>query len=198
MIDEIDVADRPHTIKNHDRAVSSSRYPPLLEKLVNDPDRLGLRLIPSLPLEPSTAPCNSDLDIVAVHGLGGDFFKTWTKSSNIEGEKDICWLSQLLPIDLPKARIYSFGYESRPAFSRSVATIREFAKQLLQSLLDRQKEVRLSYNMSVDQLTMAQGQASPYDLHLPQSWRYSCQTSQKQPVILRAKFDSYTGYDHCS
>jgi len=167
MIDEIDVADRPNTIKNDDRAVSSSHYPPLLENLANDPDRFGLRLIPSLPLEPSTAPYNSDLDIVAVHGLGGDFFKTWTKSSNREGEKDIFWLSQLLPIDLPGARVYSFGYESRPAFSRSVATIREFAKQLLQSLLDRQKAVRLSYDMMVDQLTVAQGQAFPYDLHLP-------------------------------
>ena len=186
VIDEIHCTDQSILQKNDDRPASSSHDHPLLETLANDSDRFGLRLIPSLPLEPSTAPHFSDLDIVAVHGLGGDLYKTWTHSSNIEGENDVFWLSQLLPMDLPGARVYSFGYESRPAFSRSVATIREFAKQLLQLLLDREKAVRRLSDTLFDQLIVVQGQNPSDDLHLSQSWRYRCQTSQKQTVLLLA------------
>jgi hypothetical protein len=69
---------------------------------------------------------------------------TWTQNRRAERDHDVIWLSHLLPVDLPGARIYSFGYESGPAFSRSVATIREFAKQLLQSLLGQTEAVSFS------------------------------------------------------
>ena len=101
-------------------------------------------LLPLQPLESRTIPEVFDLDIVAVHGLGGDFFKTWTRTADAHGENDVIWLSQLLPIDLPGARVYSFGYDSGPAFSKSVATIRDFSRQLLQSLLAQSQAVRSS------------------------------------------------------
>ncbi|MCJ1268052.1 hypothetical protein MMC22_007938, partial [Lobaria immixta] len=46
------------------------------------------------------------LDIVAVHGLNGHREKTWTVN-------DVNWLRDLLPLDIPKARILSWGYDAR-------------------------------------------------------------------------------------
>lgn len=47
--------------------------------------------------------------IVAVHGLNGDAYKTWTSDKG-----DICWLNDksLLPKYLPKARILTWGYNA--------------------------------------------------------------------------------------
>src|SRR5277367_3733735 len=41
-----------------------------------------------------------DVDIVAVHGLGGDAYKTWTH------ENGKLWLRDFLPDQLPGARIF--------------------------------------------------------------------------------------------
>lgn len=89
--------------------------------------RYGLKKLPSLAEEPSSD-SSHELSVVAVHGLGGDFYRTW---ANSESQNQILWLSQLLPKDLPGARIFSFGYESAPAFSRSVTGIGDSAKGLL-------------------------------------------------------------------
>ncbi|SLM38087.1 P-loop containing nucleoside triphosphate hydrolase [Lasallia pustulata] len=45
------------------------------------------------------------LDIVAVHGLNGHFEKTWTTNN-------VNWLCDLLPSDIPNARILSWGYDA--------------------------------------------------------------------------------------
>jgi hypothetical protein len=45
--------------------------------------------------------------IIAVHGLNGDAFRTWTN------EAGRCWLRDLLPNNLTSARILSFGYDAR-------------------------------------------------------------------------------------
>ncbi|CAN9334975.1 unnamed protein product, partial [Alternaria alternata] len=44
--------------------------------------------------------------IVAVHGLNGHREKTWTTSGGVN------WLRELLPHDLPNARILSWGYDA--------------------------------------------------------------------------------------
>ncbi|KAK4452200.1 hypothetical protein QBC34DRAFT_435996 [Podospora aff. communis PSN243] len=51
---------------------------------------------------------NSIVDIVAIHGLNGDREKTFTTRSG-----GVNWLQDLLPIDIPNARILSYGYDSR-------------------------------------------------------------------------------------
>ncbi|KAL8870709.1 MAG: hypothetical protein Q9174_003308 [Haloplaca sp. 1 TL-2023] len=43
------------------------------------------------------------VDIVFIHGLGGDSKRTWTVG-------DCCWPLDLLPKDITKARVFSFGY----------------------------------------------------------------------------------------
>ena len=45
--------------------------------------------------------------IVAVHGLDGHREFTWT------AENGVLWLKTLLPEDIPKARVYTYGYNSR-------------------------------------------------------------------------------------
>ena len=45
--------------------------------------------------------------IVAVHGLDGHRESTWI------AENGILWLETLLPEDVPKARVYTYGYDFR-------------------------------------------------------------------------------------
>ncbi|KAF3931486.1 hypothetical protein ABW19_dt0204811 [Dactylella cylindrospora] len=68
-----------------------------------------------------------ELDVIAMHGLNGDIYRTWTKSGNY-------WLQDQLPNHLPGARIFSYGYPSDLIFSKSVATIDDFAIDLLNRL----------------------------------------------------------------
>lgn len=69
-----------------------------------------------------------NVDIVAIHGLDGDVERTWTHGNGT------FWLEQLLPLAIPGARIYSYGYPSQLFFNRSVAGIRDYAIQFLNSL----------------------------------------------------------------
>ncbi|KAJ4126962.1 hypothetical protein NW768_008583 [Fusarium equiseti] len=80
----------------------------------------------------------ADVDIVAVHGLGGDAYSTWTASNGK------LWLRDFLPDELQnatsngpkKARIMTFGYDAglftRATTERSFA----FAENLLNELRD--------------------------------------------------------------
>jgi hypothetical protein len=67
------------------------------------------------------------LDVVALHGLNGNAYTTWTN------KHDKLWLRDLLPRSLPGARIYTFGYNSL-LFSQSHADIGDFARRLLLEL----------------------------------------------------------------
>jgi len=64
--------------------------------------------------------------IVAVHGLSGHAFRTWTDRSTSR-----LWLKDFLPSKLPRARITTFGYDSSVAFSGSMAGLDDFALDLL-------------------------------------------------------------------
>ena len=69
-----------------------------------------------------------DIDIVAIHGLMGHPFTTWTKGRDPNGSP---WISDFLPSQLPHARIFSYGYDSNFVQSSSVAGVPEFAMNLL-------------------------------------------------------------------
>ena len=69
-----------------------------------------------------------EIDIVAVHGLMGDPYTTWAKGRDPNGKP---WISDFLPSQLPRARVFSYGYDSQFVRSSSVAGIPEFAMNLL-------------------------------------------------------------------
>ena len=75
-----------------------------------------------------------DIDVIAVHGLGGDLYKTWACDRSTTNNEEIFKLFHLLPHDLPGARIFTFRYPSQWSSSYSVAGVKEFARSLLQAL----------------------------------------------------------------
>lgn len=74
------------------------------------------------------------IDVVAVHGLQGDAFKTW------QHDNGSIWLRDFLPADIPLARIMTFGYDSTVAFSKSVAKLEDKSLELLNSLSAERSE----------------------------------------------------------
>jgi hypothetical protein len=79
------------------------------------------------------------VDIVAVHGLNGNCFTTWTHPRTGQ-----LWLRDFLPSALPGCRVYTYGYPSR-VFSGSVLDVRGFAGRFLfdlQELRDDAGQVR--------------------------------------------------------
>ena len=77
------------------------------------------------------------VDIVALHGLNGHYWKTWTATS--ASGKATNWLEDFLPEQIPNARIMSYGYNSTVQLSKSVADIGTFAEQLLHSLIAKRR-----------------------------------------------------------
>ena len=70
--------------------------------------------------------------IVAIHGLGGHPYKTWTEGRNL-------WLRDFLPKAVPEARIFTFGYNSSIAFGGTASRIDDFARTLLERLLQKRR-----------------------------------------------------------
>ncbi|RPA89570.1 hypothetical protein L873DRAFT_1754902 [Choiromyces venosus 120613-1] len=113
----------PHRV---DTDTNSSNYAEVAAETPDEaPERFGL-----LVLNPEVK--DVVVDIVALHGLGGDRLQTWTH------ENQACWIRDFLPKQIPGARVMTFGYNSEWGFSRSVAGINDFAEDLL----DRLKGVR--------------------------------------------------------
>jgi hypothetical protein len=65
-----------------------------------------------------------------VHGLNGDPKNTW-----IDKKTNAFWLKDFLPLDLPNARVMTFGYNADAAFGNTTADIIDHVKSLLSSLV---------------------------------------------------------------
>jgi hypothetical protein len=61
-------------------------------------------------------------DLIAVHGINGDCLKTWTHPYGS------CWLRDFLPTKLPGLRTFTYGYDSKVAFTRSFGSLSDFAR----------------------------------------------------------------------
>ncbi|MCJ1270553.1 hypothetical protein MMC22_010450 [Lobaria immixta] len=91
-------------------------------------------------LWPNSPPGESEkipttLDIVAIHGLGGHPYQTWTEGQRL-------WLRDFVPKAVPEARIFTFGYNSAVAFSGSASRIDDFAQHLLERLVQKRRAYR--------------------------------------------------------
>ena len=82
---------------------------------------------------------NNLFSLVAVHGLGGDAEATWTHPKT-----KAFWLKDFLPLDVPGARIFTFGYNADLAFGNTTASIIDHAKDLLSSLIDERESDEVS------------------------------------------------------
>jgi len=74
---------------------------------------------------------NKAASIVAIHGLGGDPYTTWT------ADNKAMWPRDFIPQIIPSARVMTFGYNSKWAFSPSTADINDFAHDLLNRLRNK-------------------------------------------------------------
>jgi ankyrin repeat domain-containing protein 50 len=94
-------------------------------------EKYGLFALNQSPSADSRDPSKQryDVDLVAVHGLNGDAYHTWTHDDSGK-----FWLRDFLPGDLPGARIFSFGYPSEIALSLSVGKLEDFSRALLEDL----------------------------------------------------------------
>lgn len=88
----------------------------------------------------STSPDEYPIDIVAIHGLTGDAYTTWT------ADNGAFWLRDFLPKTFPGARIFSFGYPADIFFSLGTGDFETFARTLLEDVkgVRRRRKVRLS------------------------------------------------------
>ncbi|KAI1489344.1 hypothetical protein F5X96DRAFT_670791 [Biscogniauxia mediterranea] len=70
------------------------------------------------------------VDIIAIHGLNGDAFTTWTHANGK------MWIRDLLPNFLPGCRVYTYGYPSKVFCNSSLSRVQEYSKGLLSSVRD--------------------------------------------------------------
>lgn len=112
-----------------------ARTPEPPQPAAPEEERFGLfELWPNTPLGETTK-VPTVLDIVAVHGLGGHPYKTWTEGQNL-------WLRDFLPKVVPDARVFTFGYNSAVAFGGTASKVDDFATTLLERLLQKRKQYR--------------------------------------------------------
>lgn len=107
--------------------VSSTRAPTTAAQSASSQSRFGL-------FQLTTALSEEELsqrgpDIVAIHGITGDYTRTWTHPQGA------LWLRDFLSKDLSvPTRVFSFGYDAQVKFSVSKAKLEDFARSLLQAL----------------------------------------------------------------
>ena len=88
-------------------------------------EQYGLFHLNSSASQPPDSPQDAcKLDIVAVHGLGGDAYRTW------QHENGFNWLQHLEEV-FTGIRVYSYGYDSGVAFSGGTASLTDYARHLL-------------------------------------------------------------------
>ena len=69
-----------------------------------------------------------EIDLVAIHDLGGPYHSSWTHGNGT------LWLRDLLPDAFPRARIFSYGYRTEAFFADSELGFLACADELLAAL----------------------------------------------------------------
>jgi hypothetical protein len=77
------------------------------------------------------------VSIVAIHGPGGHAYKTWTDEAT-----KILWLRDLLPQQIPNARVITFGYPTESTFSAT-----QYALSLLEDLNSLRRSTKVVFSV---------------------------------------------------
>jgi hypothetical protein len=135
---------RPHT-NTFETTNSSTVIEPPAQPIETSPstssrvDKYGLFLL--TPQASQTEVLEAEeaflLDIVAVHGIAGDAYDTWTHANGK------FWLRDFVPEEFPGARVFSFGYDAEVFFSRSEGNIESYARSLLDGLTRERMEEKV-------------------------------------------------------
>ncbi|KAI9770873.1 MAG: hypothetical protein M1839_002993, partial [Geoglossum umbratile] len=75
----------------------------------------------------------TDVDIIAIQGLGSNYRRTWVKK-DADGQPRM-WLREFLPNDIPRARICTFEYPSKCFEDPDFLSIADCGRLLLQSIV---------------------------------------------------------------
>lgn len=73
------------------------------------------------------------VDVVAVHGITGNAFDTWTDPNGS------LWLRDFLPSELPGIRVFSFGYPAEVVFSLGTGDLDVYSRSLLEALKEQRR-----------------------------------------------------------
>ncbi|KIM75579.1 hypothetical protein PILCRDRAFT_670138 [Piloderma croceum F 1598] len=78
---------------------------------------------------------DSIVDIIAIHGLDGHCEKSWT------AENGVLWLRDLLPVDIPRARIFTYGYDAYTRGREQVTdhSLYDHAQNLISHLANKRR-----------------------------------------------------------
>ena len=88
-------------------------------------------------------------DIIAIHGITGDYEKTWmveqgTTRDKLGTQENLIWLRDYLAEDIAEdhhpARIFSYGYEADVTFSKSKAVLDTWATSLLNAIKQKRRK----------------------------------------------------------
>ncbi|KAI8271594.1 hypothetical protein K4K56_003168 [Colletotrichum sp. SAR 10_98] len=114
-----------------DKKPTDSNIPLVQERLreVLSEKDLPVGLIPIWPdpQNENASDIPTDVDLIAIHGVGGHAVETWTCG-------DRFWLRDFLPLDFPRARVLTFGFDGSVVFNTSKSSITTIATQLLSGI----------------------------------------------------------------
>lgn len=118
-----------------DSTYSSLRKPPdLLWKpiVASGDEKSATRLLDFSPETLTVAKdVHVDLDIIALHELGGDPVNTWLDPQTIT-----VWLHDYLQSDFPQSRVLSFGYSTQSLLENNKPSISHLARLFIQDVLN--------------------------------------------------------------
>ena len=106
---------------------------PESDELTIDQETYGLQL-----LYDGTGVDRHDIDFVAVHGMGGHPIRSFT-----DAETGCCWIRDLLPLEFPHSRVFSYGYRA-DIFTKVPTSLSDQATELCYSLANRDQEQALT------------------------------------------------------
>ena len=79
----------------------------------------------------------AEMDIIAVHGLGGSPVRSWVDSSS-----QTMWLREMLQVDVPNTRVMSYGYRTEEVLRGKNFTLYSLANDFIEIIMDARARIQ--------------------------------------------------------